>query len=88
MAGTPSKLLERATDNSELDMTFADMLLLTFRSFMKPADFFDELISRFNSELPCEPTADDIEYFNRIKGTVQMKYGTIFLMYNYWRDVF
>ncbi|KAI8816195.1 ras guanine nucleotide exchange factor domain-containing protein [Fimicolochytrium jonesii] len=73
MAATPAKLIERLTDQDENDKTFMDTLLLTYRSFMTPVDFFDQLVARFNSELPPDPSPEDIEYFNRMKLPTQKR---------------
>ncbi|KAJ3215928.1 hypothetical protein HDU67_010159 [Dinochytrium kinnereticum] len=71
MAGTPEKLIERLTDEDEKDTNFLDTLLLTFRSFMSPDDFFQNLLDRFNCELPTDPNPEDMEYFKKMKSPVQ-----------------
>ncbi|KAJ3107489.1 hypothetical protein HDU97_004085 [Phlyctochytrium planicorne] len=71
MAGTPEKLIERLTDEDEKDANFLDTMLLTYRSFMSPDDFFQNLLDRFNCELPADPTPEDIEYFAKAKPSVQ-----------------
>eukprot|EP00158_Paraphelidium_tribonemae_P009026 Partr_v1_DN28751_c1_g1_i4_m63180 putative Son of sevenless homolog len=71
MAGTPEKLIERATSDAEKDMKFVDNFLMTFRSFTDPVYVFDELISRFNAVLPADPTDEDVEFYNRTKGLTQ-----------------
>ncbi|KAJ3193694.1 hypothetical protein HK101_004358 [Irineochytrium annulatum] len=71
MAGTPEKLIERLTDDEEKDKAFMDTMLLTFRSFMKPDDFFQHLLDRFNCVPPLEPTPEDLAYFEKMKAPVQ-----------------
>ncbi|KND00621.1 uncharacterized protein SPPG_03749 [Spizellomyces punctatus DAOM BR117] len=73
MAATPEKLIERLTDDAEKDPTFMDTLLLTYRSFIKPLEFFDQLVARFNSELPPDPSPEDVEYFNKMKVPTQRR---------------
>jgi hypothetical protein len=79
-AGTLEKLIQRATDSSEKDMIFVDSLLLTYRQFVSPTEFFDELDARFNSELPLEASPAEIEYFNSNKLDTQIRYGLVKLM--------
>lgn len=67
MAGTPEKLIERATDPLIAEDDFIDKLLMSFRSFTKPIDFFDSLIARFNAELPENPSDEDVQtYYDMI----------------------
>ncbi|KAI8592856.1 ras guanine nucleotide exchange factor domain-containing protein [Geranomyces variabilis] len=73
MAATPGKLIERVSDEAEQDNKFLDTLLLTYRSFLKPIDFFDQLVARFNSELPPDPSPEDIEYFEKMKVPTQKR---------------
>ncbi|KAJ3019960.1 hypothetical protein HKX48_001505 [Thoreauomyces humboldtii] len=72
MAATPAKLIERLSDEAE-DNAFLDTLLLTYRHFFKPLEFFDQLVARFNSELPPDPTPEDVEYFDRMKLPTQKR---------------
>ncbi|KAI8836368.1 ras guanine nucleotide exchange factor domain-containing protein [Chytridium lagenaria] len=71
MAGTPEKLIERLTDEDEKDVNFIDTMLLTYRSFMSPDDFFQNLLDRFNCELADECNSEDREYFTKMKSPVQ-----------------
>ncbi|KAJ3162687.1 hypothetical protein HDU86_003660 [Geranomyces michiganensis] len=73
MAATPGKLIERVSDEAEQDNKFLDTLLLTYRSFLKPIEFFDQLVARFNSELPPDPSPEDIEYFEKMKVPTQKR---------------
>ncbi|KAI9017327.1 ras guanine nucleotide exchange factor domain-containing protein [Gaertneriomyces semiglobifer] len=73
MAATPEKLIERVTDDAEQDNRFLDTLLLTFRSFINPTEFFDQLVARFNAELPPDPSPEDVEYFSRMKIPTQRR---------------
>ena len=73
MAGLPEKLLERATDGSERNpMVYADILLLTYRSFMASAEFFENLILRFNAEPAPDATEEEKKQFEQSKGTIQL----------------
>ncbi|KAJ3033543.1 hypothetical protein HDV00_006078 [Rhizophlyctis rosea] len=79
MAATPEKLIERLTDQEEIvDSSFMDTVLLTYRNFMKPHDFFDRLLDRFNCEPPLDPTPDDLVYFNQMKEPTQRRVLHIF----------
>ena len=73
MAGTEERLMERLTDDQEKDNDFMDMLLLTFRSFMRPNTVFDRLVGRFNAELPPNPSPEDEEYFLKWKVPTQRR---------------
>ncbi|KAG5455613.1 MAG: ras guanine nucleotide exchange factor domain-containing protein, partial [Olpidium bornovanus] len=74
MAATEDKLIERVTDGSlPPDYEFIDTVLLTFRSFMRPAEFFDRLVARFNAELPENAKPDDVQYFEKVKGPTQLR---------------
>lgn len=88
MASTAEKLIERATDDVEKSMEYVDTLLLTFRSYMKPAALFDELISRFNAELPPDPSKEDIEFYESHKGVTQMKTVLVLQWWveHHWHD--
>ncbi|RKP01854.1 hypothetical protein CXG81DRAFT_18418 [Caulochytrium protostelioides] len=69
MAGTPEKLIDRLThvDDAVVDPDYLDQLLLTFRSFIKPTDFFDHLVARFNCELPPDPSDEDRAFFQAFR---------------------
>ncbi|KAI9101115.1 ras guanine nucleotide exchange factor domain-containing protein [Phlyctochytrium arcticum] len=73
MAATPEKLIERLTDEAEQDNNFTDTILLTYRSFMSPLEFFDQLVARFNAELPPDPTPEDVEFFTKMKVPTQRR---------------
>ncbi|KAI8906627.1 ras guanine nucleotide exchange factor domain-containing protein [Powellomyces hirtus] len=81
MAATPAKLIERLSDDAEKDSKFMDTLLLTYRSFLKPLEFFDQLVARFNSELPPDPTPEDVEYFERMKLPTQRR---VIVAFKWW----
>jgi hypothetical protein len=57
------------------DNTYLDTLLLTFRSFMKPGEFLQHLIDRYNCVLPENPTTEDIKYFVEMKEPTQQRYN-------------
>ncbi|KAJ3291910.1 hypothetical protein HK104_005714 [Borealophlyctis nickersoniae] len=79
MAATADKLIERLTDQEEeADSSFVDTLLLSYRSFMTPLAFFDQLVARFNCELPPNPSPEDVEYFERMKVPTQRRVLAIF----------
>ena len=88
MAGNREHLIQRATDLEEKDMTYVDTLLLTFRSFMEPLEFFDHLIACFNAQPPPNPTPEDEEFFNKHIGVTQMRVVGIMLWWtnNHWHD--
>ncbi|KAJ3221580.1 hypothetical protein HK099_003367 [Clydaea vesicula] len=73
MAGTVEKLIDKATNGFERDNEFLDTLFMSFRSFMTPLDFFDNLICKFNAILPDDPTEADIQYFKKMKVPTQKK---------------
>jgi len=74
MAATEEKLIQKAVDTGDdQDMDFVDTLLLTFRSFAEPTDFFARLIDQFNAQLPPDPTAADMEYFEKYKDLLQRR---------------
>ncbi|KAI3639487.1 hypothetical protein MIR68_002502 [Amoeboaphelidium protococcarum] len=90
MAATQEKLIEYATDDtmSTCESEFSDILLMAFRSFMKPADFFDCLIARFNAELPPDPTQEEVEYYNKTKVVLQQRVVAIMQWWvkYHWHD--
>ncbi|KAJ3408579.1 hypothetical protein HDV05_004940 [Chytridiales sp. JEL 0842] len=91
MAGTPEKLIERLTDETEGTSDkncYLDTLLLTFRSFMKPADFLHQLIDRYNCMLPPDATPDDVKYFNEMKIPTQARvvFAIKWWVENHWHD--
>jgi len=47
--------------------------VLCYRSFMKPTDFLDHLLSRFDAQLPENPSLDDIDYFAKKKIPTQKR---------------
>jgi hypothetical protein len=40
---------------------------------MKPIEFFDYLIARFNAELPSNPSEEDVAFYNKWKEPTQLK---------------
>lgn len=81
MAGTVEKLIERLTDAELPDEEFLDTMLLTFRSFISPPEFFDWLVSRFNCELPENPSAEDVQYFAEMQIPTQKR---VLLIFKWW----
>ncbi|KAH6568616.1 hypothetical protein BASA60_008572 [Batrachochytrium salamandrivorans] len=67
IAVSKEKLFETLTDTQQNDESFMDMILLTFRSFITPIEFFDQLVARFYCELPDNPTQEDIDFFDSMK---------------------
>jgi hypothetical protein len=98
MAATPEKLIEIATDNSKegnarcilssVDSSYLDTLLLTFRSFMRPTEFFDALVDRFNSIIPDDVTPEELESFRKMVVAVQLKVLHVLGHWigHYWHD--
>ncbi|KAI8808455.1 ras guanine nucleotide exchange factor domain-containing protein [Cladochytrium replicatum] len=88
MAGTPEMLIERLTDENEKDMSYHDILILTFRSFMNPAEFFDCLLARFFCELPQNPSPEDVEYFTKMKVPTQKRVLKTLMWWteHHWHD--
>eukprot|EP00842_Homolaphlyctis_polyrhiza_P004890 jgi/Hompol1/5401/HPOL_004387-RA len=70
---TIEKIFELLTDAKHQDEAFLDMILLTFRSFMKTEDFFNQLVARFYCQLPNNPSAEDIEYFETMRVPTQQR---------------
>ncbi|KAI9362529.1 ras guanine nucleotide exchange factor domain-containing protein [Zopfochytrium polystomum] len=89
MAGTAEKLIDRLTlEHDQDDGSFLDTIMLTFRSFMEPFDFFQQLFDRYNSVLPPDPTPEDIDYFNKMKVPTQMRVLAVVQWWaeNHWHD--
>ncbi|KAL7749253.1 hypothetical protein RI367_005405 [Sorochytrium milnesiophthora] len=74
--------------DADYDYNFLDTFLMTYRSFMKPPELFGQLVSRFNAELPENPTADDREYFQKNKLPTQLRavQAVGIWVENYWHD--
>nr|KAJ3423055.1 hypothetical protein HK105_003686 [Polyrhizophydium stewartii] len=75
------KILDLLMDTRSQDETFLDMILLTFRSFMKPEEFLNQLVARFYCELPPEPTPEDLEYYKNMKVPTQRR---VFFVLQWW----
>jgi hypothetical protein len=45
---------------------------------MSPVEMMENLIDRFHSHLPENPSAEDVEYFNQMKLPTQLRYETSF----------
>ncbi|KAH6586466.1 hypothetical protein BASA50_000421 [Batrachochytrium salamandrivorans] len=73
IAVSKEKLFETLTDTQQNDESFMDMILLTFRSFITPIEFFDQLVARFYCELPDNPTQEDIDFFDSMKIPTQRR---------------
>lgn len=58
-------LISRTHLSPPSDKKFMDTLLLTYRSFMTPRDFFDFLVDRFNSVPPENATDEELRYYNK-----------------------
>lgn len=70
------------------DEKYLDTLLLTFRSFVRPADFFEYLMSMFNAELPADPSPADLQYFDMVKEPTQQRVTEVIERWvsNFWHD--
>ncbi|KAJ3347094.1 Ras protein-specific guanine nucleotide-releasing factor [Entophlyctis luteolus] len=89
MAGTPLELMVLLTAPEQNDDPyFVDTFLLTFRSFITPIEVLCHLLGQYFCELIEQPTAADIEYFERIKEPLQIKVLLTLLRWvgNYWHD--
>lgn len=86
MAATKEKLIYKAVDACDrADRAYIETLLLTYRHFTTPLDFFGNLIDFFNADLPPDATEEDIRYFNQYKQPTQLRVVEIF---NVWIDLF
>ncbi|KAJ3297414.1 hypothetical protein HDU79_003761 [Rhizoclosmatium sp. JEL0117] len=90
MSGTADKLIERLSDVEEKDVdnSYMDTMLLTFRSFMTTMEFFQQIIGRFYCVLPDNPTPEDIEFYEKSKEPTQIKILKVLLWWieNHWHD--
>jgi len=59
--------------NHLLDPRFVDCILLTHRFFLKPMELCEKLILRFLIQLPENPTADEVEFFQEWQKPIQKK---------------
>ncbi|KAL5034286.1 hypothetical protein RTP6_002140 [Batrachochytrium dendrobatidis] len=88
IAATLEKIFEILADATETDNAFVDVILLTFRSFITPIEFFDQLIARFYCDLPLNPSQEDIEYFNSMKIPTQRRVLFVLQLWieHHWHD--
>jgi hypothetical protein len=89
MAATKEKLIYKAVDACDIvDKAYIQSLLLTYRHFTTPLDFFGNLIDFFNAELPPEANTEDIVYFNQFKEPTQRRVIEIFNIWicEFWED--
>ncbi|ORY43814.1 ras GEF [Rhizoclosmatium globosum] len=90
ISGTADKLIERLSDVEEKDVdnSYMDTMLLTFRSFMTTMEFFQQIIGRFYCVLPDNPTPEDIEFYEKSKEPTQIKILKVLLWWieNHWHD--
>ncbi|KNE63944.1 hypothetical protein AMAG_19095 [Allomyces macrogynus ATCC 38327] len=72
----------------DYDFELLDTFLMTYRSFMKPADLFDDLIARFNAELPPDPTPDDLAFYekNKLPSQYRAVQAVGIWVDHYWND--
>lgn len=52
-------------------------MLLTYRSFLSPEDFFDLMIGRFNAEPPEGASQEELTYYNHSIGLVRIQYASL-----------
>jgi len=81
MAATKEKCIERVSDDERTDKAFREILLLTYRSFMTPEEFLDQLQDRYNCIPPENATEEDLEYFEKGKRVVR---ENIFYLIKEW----
>ncbi|KAJ3009268.1 UNVERIFIED_CONTAM: hypothetical protein HDU68_002772, partial [Siphonaria sp. JEL0065] len=104
MAGTPQKLIARLTDvegkgwislfhlaeaNRPIDdHDFIETFLLTFRYFMPADECFKHIVSRYNCVAPENPTAEDLEYYSKMKGPIQECVANVLEIWakGHWHD--
>jgi hypothetical protein len=88
MASTIDKIIERITDEDVIDQAFLDTTLMCFRNFIKPNELLDQLIARFDAELPENPSADDLAYFTKHKVHIQRKVLNVITSWvdKHWHD--
>ncbi|KAJ3362101.1 hypothetical protein GGF32_006555 [Allomyces javanicus] len=72
----------------DYDFELLDTFLMTYRSFMKPSDLFDDLIARFNAELPPDPTPDDLVFYekNKLPSQYRAVQAVGIWVDHYWND--
>ncbi|KAG6903263.1 hypothetical protein C0995_000158 [Termitomyces sp. Mi166 len=65
--GTLSALVERLTAHDQVDPSFNQAFLMTFKSFMTVNELFDLLVARFKIEPPPELKPDELEDWKKQK---------------------
>eukprot|EP00834_Sanchytrium_tribonematis_P004548 NODE_230_length_12188_cov_0.969890.p2 type:complete len:857 gc:universal NODE_230_length_12188_cov_0.969890:4046-6616(+) len=87
MAAALDRMIEILT-TSECDDDFLDTFLMCYRNFLKPIEFFDILLSRFDAQLPENATPEDIEYYRANIPVLQSQIMKIFDVWivKYWFD--
>ncbi|XP_004365044.1 hypothetical protein CAOG_00173 [Capsaspora owczarzaki ATCC 30864] len=88
LAGLPTNLVERLADENELEPGYVDVVLLTYRQYMEPMDLFDMLVGRFNILPEENPTAEDMQYYQKWKRPIQTKVLKVLLEWtqHHWPD--
>ncbi|KAJ3044354.1 hypothetical protein HK097_001477, partial [Rhizophlyctis rosea] len=72
IAGVPDALLEYFLDVRKGGAAYQRIFLLTFRSFITPANLLTWLRQRFNRTLPPNPTIDQVREYAASRGTEQL----------------
>ncbi|EPZ36809.1 Guanine-nucleotide dissociation stimulator CDC25 domain-containing protein [Rozella allomycis CSF55] len=88
VALTEEKIIEKLANDEEIDNSFSNMILLTFRNFIKPEQILLDLIDRFYALPPQNPTSEDISYFVIHKNPTQRRVLEVvhFWIEFHWHD--
>ena len=88
MAATLERLVDILTAVDLCDEEFLDTFLMSYRSFLKPVELFDTLLSRFDAQLPDNATPEELDYYKHTIGHLQSQILKIFDVWivKYWFD--
>eukprot|EP00835_Amoeboradix_gromovi_P005114 NODE_451_length_8312_cov_0.348594.p2 type:complete len:846 gc:universal NODE_451_length_8312_cov_0.348594:8085-5548(-) len=88
MAATVERFLEILTNPELCDEDFLDTFLMCYRSFLKPLELFDTILSRFDAQLPENASPEEIEYYRVNIIQLQSQVMKIFDVWivRYWFD--
>ena len=88
MAATIDRLLEILTSSELCNEEFLDTFLMCYRSLLKPIELFDTILSRFDSQLPENATAEEADYYKSNIFNLQSQVLKIFDIWivKYWFD--
>ncbi|XP_065185119.1 uncharacterized protein LOC135815714 isoform X2 [Sycon ciliatum] len=71
-AGSISRLVQRLTYHKVVDTEFAQVFYNTFHLFMTPEQFLEELLARFNTQVP-EDVTEKQDYMSNVIIPVQLR---------------